>query len=464
MMGPPAGPLRRREVLRLGLVASTALAGCQQRSPGGSPPTTKPPGTTSSGKSTVSTPAIADRYGTVVNALVAGADPSGETPITEVLHRNVDDDTLLYFPDGRYAIEAETFRGLDNFGIAAAAGASPTFVPNAPKEELGEYLLTFIDVRDFAMEGLRFDFRREGYGGRVQVISSGDFTVRDIETIGKYPGHVNAFRFDVRTPNGTGLVEGLVANSAWQTNPHVTGVYVGHQHAGELTFRDCYLEGFSDNGLYASAPGGAGGKIQDAADGPVHVEGGSYRNNNVASVRLGSTGSTARGVTIVVDRVPPYDEALNARGLRLRAQRDQVIENCNIRIGPNAGHSFGAIVFHHDAGRALVRNTRIEVNRAGVPAINLLEPNVVPPTGPTFENVVITGSGSEGATAIVNGRDGTTFRRCCILQTGVNRNGIRFEDAQDCLLEDSTIDVTGNATITLNSTVQMNGVQYGGGC
>lgn len=472
--GAGRGSIPRRQLLKAGVGLATGLSGCFEG--GGGEPTTAANGSPSTpapgGGTTITerergttTPDIADRFDAVVDLVSAGADPGGDEPITAVLQEHASNDTLVYLRDGTYAIDALTLRGLRNVGVVAAPGAAPTIVPNGPEHELGSYLLTFIDVRDFHMEGLRFDFRREGYGGRVQVISSGDFTVRDVETVGEYPDEVTAFRFDVRAPDGTGLVERLVANSTRQTNRRVTGLYVGAPHSGELTFRDCDVQGFPDNGLYASAPGGAGGEIEDAGDGPVHVEGGLYRNNNVANVRLGSTGSTARGVTIVVDETPPHlDDTVNARGIRLRGKRDQVVEDCDIRLGPGTGYSFGGIVLHHDNGRAFVRNTRIEVNNDDTPAINALRPDTFPPTGPVFENVVVTGSASNSDAAVLNNRDGTTFRGCCIQQSGTDRNGIRFVDSEDCVVTDSVVDVTGRSTIRLNSSVTATNVRYSGGC
>lgn len=456
------GPIGRRPFLKLGAAASTGLAGCSRT---GTPPPRTTTGPVTTGQRGTDVPAIASRFDRVVDLAATGADDTGTEPINWVLDDHLADDTLVYLPDGTYAVEAQTVRDLDNAGLVSAAGATPTIVPIAPQRELGSYLLTFTEVRDFFLEGLRFDFREDGYGGRVQVISNGDFTVRDIETVGRYPDDTTAFRFDVRSSEGTGLVDRLVAERTRQTNRSVTGLYVGHQHSGELTFRDCRVAWFPDNGLYASAPGGAGGEIDGAGDGPVHVEGGVYRNNNVANVRLGSTGSTARGVTIEVDEVPPHrDDVVNARGLRLRGQRDQIIENCDIRIGPEAGGGFGAVVLHYDNGRAFFRNTRIHIDRDGVPAIYAIRPDTMDPTGPVFEDVVITGSASGGDTALITGRDETTFRGCCIEQTGEDRNGIRFDDCQDCVVDDSVIDVTGSATLRIDSSVERTGVRYDGGC
>lgn len=492
MVSDDAGRGRtRRSLLALATGAATGLAGCswgrRRREPTSTPtatgtdpsddgttPTETPPPTATATASppsespspseSSSTPAVADEYGTVVDVVAAGADPTGSDPINPVLREHLGDDTLLYFPDGRYAVESRRFREFDHLGLVAARDATPVLVPSAPERELGPYFLTFSRVSDFLMEGFRLDFRRPGYGGRVQVLGAGDFTVRDVRSVGEYPDEVTAFRFDVRSSDATGLVERLVADTR-QPNRQVTGVYVGRQHAGDLTFRDCHIEGFPDNGLYASAPGGAGGEIHGARDGAVHVEGGLYRNNNIANVRLGSTGSTAKGVTIVVDEEPPHaGVSLNVRGLRLRAQRNQLVEGCDIHFGPAAGDGFGALVFHPDTGPATIRDTRIRVDRDDLPAVNALRPTLGHATGPTFESLEILGTASGGDAVVLTGRDVTTFRRCCIKQSGTDRNGIRFVDSDGCLVADSTIDVGGRATLRQDSTVSFENVQYEGAC
>ncbi|MDS0295234.1 right-handed parallel beta-helix repeat-containing protein [Halogeometricum luteum] len=465
MTAPPSeSNLSRRNALKLGAAAlgTAALAGCG--APGGEVSETPSLPERTEGPGPRTERPRAEQYGTVTNVVDAGADPTGSEPIGSELQEHLNDDTLLSFPDGVYRLSNQTFRGLRNAALVAEPGARPVLTPARPADEAGPYFLSFLDVREFVLDGLTFDFRQEGYGGRVQVIGSGDFVARNLTTVGRYPADAIAFRFDVRNEAGTGLVENLVATSVPQTNESVTGMYVGHQHSGELTFRDCEVAGFSDNGLYASAPGGAGGAIPDAMDGPVHVRGGSYRNNNVAGVRLGSTGSTARDVEIVVDRVPPHrNDSVNARGLRLRGQQGQVVENCRITIGPEAGTGFGAIVFHRDSGQATVRNTTVRVDRDGVPAIYAIEPSSGPGGGPTFRNVDIRGSASGGATARLEGRNGTEFRNCSIRQRGSNRSGIELVDSRNCLVADTSIDVSGRPLVTTRSTVRKRNVSIDGG-
>ncbi|MFC7177451.1 hypothetical protein [Halosegnis marinus] len=168
-----------------------------------------------------------------------------------------------------------------------------------------------------------------------------------------------------------------------------TGIYVPPSHAGTLTLRNVHLEDFSNNGLYASAPGKPS---QDGQQGAVYVEGGLYRNNNVAGVRLGSNGSHAIGVTIVNDALSTDigDEGTAQRGLRIREPGDDIlVEDCDIY------HSFSdsasPIQLHPGAegGTGTIRNTRV-YTETGASAVSY---GSGVPDGWTVESLSITGDG-----------------------------------------------------------------------
>lgn len=108
------------------------------------------------------------------------------------------------------------------------------------------------------------------------------------------------------------------------------GIYVPGDHAGEFYLVDSHIEGFGNNGLYASSPGKRG---SDRGDGAVHVIRGFFRNNNIADVRLGSSGSSARGVVSVQDEQAPSccGGAQNQRGIWVREPGDNIrIEDVHV--------------------------------------------------------------------------------------------------------------------------------------
>jgi hypothetical protein len=165
-----------------------------------------------------------------------------------------------------------------------------------------------------------------------------------------------------------------------------TGIYVPPGHAGTLTLRNVHLEDFSNNGLYASAPG----KPSDGQQGAVLVEGGLYKNNNVAGVRLGSDGSHAIGVTIVNDAESTDigGPGTAQRGLRIREPGDDiVVEDCDIYHSWEGAAS--PVQFHPGAegGSGVIRNTRV-LNNSGATAVTDSAAD-----GWTAEGLSITGDG-----------------------------------------------------------------------
>lgn len=451
--------MQRREYLKYGgaIGLATGLAGCLNRLPFFEGPPEEDETVTEEYSPPDSEPSNLSRFENVVDIVEAGADSSGQDPINDVLQSVVEDNTAVVFPNGRYKIDQYELEDATNVGFVAETNANPTLVPAKPAAEIEDYMFIRIErVRDFLLEGFDFDYREDGYGGSIHIIADGDFTVRNVRVRGKMPDETlpnnpAAFRFEVRDKESSALIENLVARDGGHDGGNAVGMYVGRDHAGSMTFRDCVIENFPNNGLYASSPG----RVSDGSDGIVHVEGGLYKNNNIANVRIGSTGSTVRDVTIIVNKIPPSPPGLlNARGLRLRGQSGQLVENCLIYIGKDAGAGFGALVLHSDTGRATIRNTTIQVDRDDTYAIHALDPGSnVGLLGSTFENVRITGSASFGHTVFINGRNGTQFKGCDVTQTGQGRNGFKFENSSDCKLTDSVIKVTGEAVETINSSL-----------
>lgn len=139
------------------------------------------------------------------------------------------------------------------------------------------------------------------------------------------------------------------------------GVFVRPEHAGEARLEDCWMEAFTDNGLYGSAPGGSNGN-----DGAVDVIGGLYRNNNISNVRVGGSNSTVEDVTVVLTEEHGdqwgSDRSVNMRGIWVREGMDDsghdiTISSCDvytelpyapIEINPRDG-----------GGSGVIENTRI---------------------------------------------------------------------------------------------------------
>lgn len=461
VIDPPI--MNRREFLALAGVtgASGSLAGCldgvlDRDGDGDDPTETIPAGTATPGAGPLTPSPIdvpyAAEFDTVLDVVEQGATPDGSESISPLLQRLAGDDVLLSFPPGRYLLDPIDLEGISNFGLAAVSDERPVFVPTHDCVDSKPFV-NLEGMESLLIDGIDIDFRANGAGGAVHVISNGDFTIRNVHITGSCDPQISFIRFDVKDPDGIGLVENLSLENPLDEHARLTGAFVGEPHAGEITFRDCTITGLTDNGLYASAPGTPAGH-----NGIVHVEGGTYRNNNVANVRLGSSGSTARDVTIEVDTVPPHPLEVNARGIRLRGQDGQLIEGCRIRYGPKAGFSFGGIVLHHANGAATLRDNHITIDANPTPAVRALIPEKLRNAGLIMENLEIDGTADGGAAIVLDERNGSVIRGCRITHPSADRGGLHLEDMENCRVIDSHIEVGGppvkliNARLTLDNT------------
>lgn len=395
----------------------------------------------------------AAEFQSVVDVVEIGADPEGQSSVNFLFSQNLEDDTLLAFQPGTYQIDPFQLTG-NHLGMVNTGDEPVRFVPSDGNCRGGNPYIFFDRVSDLVLENITFDFTNSEAGGPLHFFLTGDSTVRNMTYEGTCSNQLGIMRVEVLDENGSVLFENLQARNIDEDHT-LTGVYVSGNHAGEATFRDCNLEEFSDNGLYASAPGGPGGQ-----DGAVNVEGGVYRNNNISNVRLGSTGSIAQDVDVIVDSETPGWGQLNSRGIRLRNKSGQLIDNCSITFEQEAADSFGGVVFHTKNSGGLVRDTTIRVRRDEIPAVKAFSVTNAGNSSPEFEEVVITGDATEGVAVDIEGRDETEFRGCTIIQNGSNRDGIQLVDSHDCRIVDSHIFVAGDPIILRNASVHVENTEF----
>ena len=451
--GPSSSRRRLLKHVGLGLGAGASLlAGCGERPGPTSPAPTTEPGSPGPGTRT-GTPGGPDderaNYGTVVNMVEAGADPEGREPINSLLGEHAGDDTILYFPEGEYLMDRGwEFREFEHFGIL---GDGATI---RPPVGYSDFLFAFgwsDRAIDFFFKGVDFDATAPNTAFRpIHATIQDGLHVEDVEVRGVMDADQDSFRFDVTLSDGTGLVRNLRHPDGGDARWPITGVYVGEVSDGLLTFRDCHVANFPDNGIYASQ-----------ANGPVHVVGGLYENNNVANVRV-TTGAVVRGATV---RSTEAKEGFhNVRGIRLRSGRDVLVEDCDIEFTDVLG-SNGAITMHDWLESATVRNTRIRVDTDDVPAIQAKSPAKEvrsQGSGLRFENVQVAGTAANRAAIEIHERTGSVLSGLCIHQTGDSRNGIRLLRSSENVLRDSTIQVTGQPIVLVeDSTMTRENVQTG---
>ncbi|WP_440992018.1 hypothetical protein [Haloarchaeobius baliensis] len=391
------------------------------------------------------------QYETEVNIVDAGADPTGSEPIDDVLAEYNQDDTAIYFPDGEYLIDELILYGRSNFAMVGDGDA--TLVPGP--DHSTDVWIGGADVENLVFEGFTLDHTGDDVHPTVGFTAIDDLVVRDVTKVGYHDGSNTAFGFDISDPDGSGLIENVTMADG--SIPEAVATYVATD--GELTFRNCHIEGFGNNGLYASL-----------SNGPVHVDGGIYRNNDIAQVRLGSPGSTVSNAIIAVDDPRPTDK--NMRGIRISDGPGPVyIDNCDIHM--ERGPGGGGVVNAYSGGSFVLQNSRIFVGpeyyvigsdgTATSFAIYVDEPTGIDDPGSrTIERVAITGGGTYRGAAIFM-RDHNTIEDVCIHQSGRERNGLVFDDSADNAVVNANIDVP-ELAITGTGSVDTSDIGRHGTC
>lgn len=385
----------------------------------------------------------ADRFSSIVDVSAAGADTSGERPVNDLLSDLAEDDTLLYLPQGRYHLdEAFVLHEFTNVGIV---GDDATIVPPEGYSDIMFAIGQPGTARGFLIDGITFDYRAEETGGRPLFVKVDDgLLVRDVTVTGSQDVDEELMRFDVSSPSGSGLVERVRMPHGATVGMEATGCYVGETNRGDLTFRDCHVAGFPDNGLYAEPP-----------EGKIRVIGGLYENNDTSNVRVGGEG-LIRGVHVRCDSAPETFE--NMRGIRLREGGGTVIEDCFVEF-LDVTSSDGAIAISTEMNSATIRNTEIRIDTDYVAAILGKSPRRGDgDQSIRCENVHIRGAAAEASTVRVEGRDGCVFEGMSIEQTGANRDGIELVDSVENFIRNTRIDVSEDPVQLINATARSESV------
>ncbi|MFC3476459.1 right-handed parallel beta-helix repeat-containing protein [Halobacterium litoreum] len=441
-----------------GAASTVGLAGCSGREPPSiatddipTPPADRrPPATPVGGNATEqSVESVAQSWGfdDVVDLDEAGADTGGVRPVDDVLADHATDDTLVYLPPGRYRL-TESFALADSrLGIV---GHDATIVPAEGFSDTLFGLGWPEPMSDVFVSGVAFDFTAPDTGGRPIYAAADDRVVlRDVVVRGEVDVRQDLLRIDVTSETGTGLVERLALPDGALPGTGVTGCEVGDGNRGDVSFVNCHVEGFPDNGLYADPPAGS-----------VEVHGGYFRNNGVAGVRIETNeDSVVRGAYVLCDEAEGSGE--NMRGIRLRAGNSLLVEDCVVEL-LEVTESDGAVTFASELESATVRNCRLRVDADGVNAIRVKSPNRSAPgdtqRGPfRCEQVAVTGSASGGAAIQAANRQGCEFHHVCVTQDGDDRDGVRADNV-DGELVNARIAVTGDPLSFRNSTIRRRNV------
>lgn len=362
----------------------------------------------------------------VVNVAEVAPDVrEGEKPLNRFLDRHAGARTKFVLPDGRYHLDGR-FEHNDCEAIAIEGDPHATLVVTDPDQQYGldvgggwgvssENSADSVEIRN-----LTFDMTADGVGTQaISARASRDLRIENVAVDGecasaekKALGTVYAAithlegsgTVSVSLPDGCDFRPDTYPNQSAvesQTS-HPIGISVSDDHRGELTFRDCHVEGWVNNGGYL-----AGG------EGPCIVKGGIWKDNGNANLRLGD-GDVARDVRIEVDEME-----YTGCGLWLQ-EGDVQVSGSEIAL-PNCDNDGLRI----SSESARVRDLKIDCeSSARAIKVNDGEGSVL------LDAVELNdwGDGSKHTYCAELWRDGTTLRNCqLVFHSGEqNRNGINL--------------------------------------
>lgn len=176
-------------------------------------------------------------------------------------------------------------------------------------------------------------------GGDIIVTAEGTgWTIRNIGFHGENTSGTGSATFGVADTGGdTSTVENVylgdgAAEGNQAANGHgQTAFWVNPEHSGHLDFANLNIQGFTDNAIYASAPGTGGG-------GTVHIDGCFAANCYVSHYRVATEGSRITNSSVLVD-----DEGHDGRGIWAWSPGTIEVDGCQIEMnGTNTAIDAGA--------------------------------------------------------------------------------------------------------------------------
>ena len=401
-------------------------------------------------------PTVNRRFDEVTDLVdLVDCDPTGSSDCAGAIESAAKPGRILKLPDGQFRLDRPV--ELSSEGAVGLIGSENSTL--APAQGFNGMALT-IDAPQALIEGFDIDLSPPETAAGITVAADEWFRVSDITYDGRgdHPGESNPFAFNLalRDPSKSGLARNLTAKNGAAVGHYKGGggrggMWIGAANKGTVRVANCHFEEFANNGIYASR-----------TPGDIEVVGGTYRNNNVASIRIGGEGSFARDVSVGVD-FSTYDgprtrfeNAFTTRGIVIEQgpKTDSkppgaVIDGCSITLGDSPASGAGISVWA--TGRTLeVRDTSIQVDIDGYrglfrapqrPLAN--RPASAFPRWVRFENVDITTT-TETATAVqLADAPESQFRGCLLSQEENDGPALELIRSPDTVIDNGTLEVLG---------------------
>jgi len=410
-----------------------------------------------------------------------GVDATGGNAVDSAVKSAMADDTLIEFPPGTYLwTEEHDYLDRRNVGIRSTTG-NPDDVTFVFPQGFREVFMAIKDgSQNVLLEGFEVAQTADQDTGIGIVVRADDgIEVHNISFTGFSPENKpsNQLYATIETVDGVGTIDGVTIDGGGvvDTYPHrMTGIFGGTPHIGELYIRNCDIRELGSSGVRYTGGTGA-----------VKVENCYFENIDNAALRIhgndhdGGKQSWAKGCEFVnddslVEHLPSGENYENADMIRAdgagNAYSGLLIENCTFKhfSDPDGTFSRGCICRPGwgNHGGMTVRDCTMRLDDDGAEAIDAKHSSSGADNAVLVENTHVTGtlnSTASGSIMHIGDSDGSAVSNCCISVPNAE-DGILIEDSSNCSVESSDIDVPGQATKFVNSSVSTSGITSDGAC
>lgn len=376
-----------------------------------------------------------------------GCDPTGNEPCDDELDSAVAANHRLEFPPGEYRFELDhRFEGVDGLEIVGT-GEERTDVQFVFPSGYSGIVIGLWHGRGWRLGNFTIQQTmdlRTGVG--IELVPLTDLHVWDIEIAGFSPyNHLGGERglyCDVLEPDGVAVIDRFIHRGPSHVGnyPQGTQAFLADEHhRGTIYCRDWHLENSGENGIYASQ-----------TPGDIRVEGGVFKNNEVASIRVCGEGSYVRGASITVDTDAAHQENRgefqNLRGIWWEsgpfAKSGGFIENCDL-VMRSAPLSQGLLRIERTAGAVSLRNCRVR-NETPWSTIDVISPNQMVSSGPvefTAKSLTIEARGEGRPVLRIDSRPHSSVSSTQIRSRNLTRDGIDVIDPSGMTFESGSVEV-----------------------
>jgi len=470
------GGLGRRNYMKLGAAAAGAALGA-------------------SGLGSAAVERDGIRFDRVVNAVDdLGMDPTGSNPIDGALTDAHESGTLIEFPPGDYKVETESVLSgsKSQWGIQGTGESHEDVTFHFPNADNSYWFIHQHGGEDVLLDNFTLDSDDKLISIRIRTDDGG--LIRDVEWAGYlperhgWPGQLldpgcrntDGVNRVVRTIMGRD--GSFIHGHPWATDRvGITGIRFypyssnrGEGHAGETVLEDIEIHQLSNNGVRSTHPTGV-----------VTVKGGFFKNCHLAHLRIHAGDhptkrSSVTGATMIIDHddhLPMGDGEWHGDGCNAvmldstsKSYSQAIYEDCDIicrNVEPTDG--WGLIRCNNSGssspGGGAFRNCRI-TNDTELQTIWIdeRESGVDAPRHWLFEDCEIEVTASdqyrEAVLVLRDDWDGSVIRNSVIHAPNGDLDGVFIENCSDVTIEDTTIDVSGRATVLENADVTTSNVSY----